>query len=115
MTTLKSCPFCGGIARFSVIPGHGYSILCHQCGALAVLATSTQQRFLADAWNKRVLRPNFSIKSPISPCPFCATRMELGTVDEKKSIIQCHRCGMMISFVGSTNFSKTATQWNKRP
>lgn len=115
MVQLKSCPFCGGRAVYSRIPGHGFSVLCQGCGALAVHTTSANRDALGNAWNRREVRHNFNQKNrQVKPCPFCATQAGVRKMPDDQSVLLCERCGLMVSFVYSLGLRDTVNHWNQR-
>lgn len=114
MATLKNCPFCGGSVTYSNIPGHGFSIVCPRCGALAMHARHTDAAHLGATWNLRRQRHNFNQKNATRPCPFCAARANLKTMPQDGSILVCEACGMMVSFATIDDAEKTIAAWNRR-
>lgn len=111
MATLKPCPFCGGNASFSRIPGQGFSLLCQRCGAMAMLNSNTGRDALEDAWNRRTAR--FS-SGAVKPCPFCGSSAALGKMPHDPSILLCTNCNMMVSFVKSNTTPTSLNYWNQR-
>ncbi len=114
MVSLKNCPFCGGKAVYSRIPGDGFSVLCTACGALAVRQQATDRDVLGAGWNMREVRHNFQQRDNVKPCPFCASRISIGKMPDDNSILQCGRCGMIVSFATSNDLSTTIQRWNRR-
>lgn len=114
MVKLNPCPFCGGKAGYSRIPGEGFSILCTSCGAIAVRERGVSQDTLGNTWNTRTVRHNFSQQDNVKPCPFCASRISLGKMPGNSSILKCGKCGMMVSFFDSITLQDTANKWNRR-
>lgn len=114
MAHLKPCPFCGGEAKFSRIPGEGFSVVCSNCGAIAIREKSKDRDSLGNAWNLRQVRHNFSVTDQLKPCPFCASRLSLGKMPSNGSILACSKCGMMVSFIDSGDLKTTVARWNRR-
>lgn len=114
MVTLDSCPFCGGKATYSRIPGEGFSVICGECGAIAVREKDVGRDELGKSWNLRTVRHNFSKSDNVKPCPFCASRISLGKMPDNNSILKCGKCGMMVSFFDSDSLQNTVARWNKR-
>lgn len=114
MIQLNPCPFCGAKASFSRIPGQGLSILCSGCGAIAAKKADTSSQALADAWNARTVRHNFSRQSNVAPCPFCASRLDVGKMPDNASILKCMQCGMYVTFIESDDLHDTVVRWNRR-
>ncbi len=114
METLKPCPFCAGAAVFSRIPQQGFSVLCNDCGAIVLHCGSSDRNTLGAQWNTRVFRPNFSQQNAPVPCPFCASRASVKNLAKDASVLQCERCGMMVSFAQSASLADTVAKWNKR-
>lgn len=111
MNEAKSCPFCGGEAVFSRVPGQGFSLLCQGCGAIAMLRGSQSKAALAAAWNRRTAR--FS-SGGVKPCPFCGSNAALAKMPGDDSILCCQNCGMMISFVRSKTAAQSLSAWSRR-
>lgn len=115
MVTLKNCPFCGGAAGYSRIPGSGFSVLCKRCGAIGVLGHSSARDDVGNMWNLRIpAKPNFSRQDNVKPCPFCGSRAFLGKMADSSDILKCERCGMLVSFAQSRGLSDTLELWNRR-
>lgn len=114
MVMLNPCPFCGGKAVYSRIPGEGFSILCQSCGAIGVREKHISRDALGKTWNLRMVRHNFSVQDKVKPCPFCASRISLGKMPDNSSILKCAKCGMMVSFIDSRSLNDTVAKWNRR-
>ena len=114
MIQLGSCPFCGGQAAYSRIPGQGFSILCKDCGALAVHGKYKERDQLGTAWNQRQTRHNFNDTGKVKPCPFCASRAGVGKLAGSETVLACERCGLMVSFLGGDDLNSTISLWNRR-
>ena len=114
VVALKACPFCGGAAVYSRVPGQGFSIICRGCGALALHRGTTSKDVLGAQWNRREVRHNFNIASKIKACPFCSSRTGIKKMQNNSSILVCERCGMMVSFAGADDLNGTINLWNRR-
>ena len=93
MTDLKTCPFCGGEARFETYGGTACAVVCQTCGCGTPTMRLDDGMIAADLWNRRAERT----------CRIEVERRKLSKT-QTSVIKSCSECGVLFGVEEEDSF-----------